>query len=66
MSEINVVIPTGYVTAEKYSEISGIKLCTVRKMAYDGRLPTMPREKNHQSLLINNAKITLEALNRKY
>lgn len=61
MKGLPIFILSPYVSVEKFSQLTGIPIETVRTMLKDGRLPQRFKNKNRQKPLINVVALWREA-----
>jgi|GEM_PF-1199266 len=61
MVNITLQVATPYLTYAEYARSSGLPYNTVKKMVYEGRLPTRPKKDSRDKPLINVQALVIEA-----
>ncbi|GGI70243.1 hypothetical protein GCM10007978_05240 [Shewanella hanedai] len=61
MVNITLQVTTPYLTYAEYARASGLPYNTVKKMVYEGRLPTRPKNDPRSKPLINVQALVIEA-----
>ncbi|MPY25155.1 DNA-binding protein [Shewanella psychropiezotolerans] len=61
MVNITLQVTTPYLTYAEYARASGLPYNTVKKMVYEGRLPTRPKKDPRDKPLINVQALVIEA-----
>ncbi len=61
MISITLQVTTPYLTYAEYARASGLPYNTVKKMVYEGRLPTRPKKDSRDKPLINVQALVIEA-----
>ncbi|QVK24849.1 DNA-binding protein [Shewanella dokdonensis] len=61
MPDIQLQVPTPYVTYEEFARITGLPYNTVKRMVYDGRLPVREKNNPKEKPMINLVALHKEA-----
>lgn len=59
---INISVPTGYVSLERYAEMVQIPLATCRRMVRDGRIIIRPKNKAKDKVEVNLVAMLKDAI----